>query len=276
MTSDNDLLETRLTAAFDAAHHDPRWAPDVWPDPLPRVRHGARAARSRQLVMAAVATLGILGGAAVGLHAVTGSTQRLTAVPSAGVSGGSGADWLLTPAEYDAYTAAHPSPSPVPERVPSPAPETSQVRQFQSDVLAAVGGGASTLRVDPADSGEAGHVTLWLRVGATPLAVEHYRLTYPLLVGPAQVPPPTAEPGHSSPDSSYEHFTAPQTWPTGTAYTIATGEAFGYAFGIDEHWAGPIVWAVTPDGWLTWWTAPVPADRLLGWAQAYDSNTATG
>jgi hypothetical protein len=53
---------------------------------------------------------------------------------------------------------------------------------------------------------------------------------------------------------------------------VLTGDLMGYGVGEGAQWNGPLVWTVTADGWLTIWTAPVPSDRLLGWAQAADAH----
>jgi hypothetical protein len=68
----------------------------------------------------------------------------------------------------------------------------------------------------------------------------------------------------------------PAEWSDGTAYTVLTGNALGYAFGVDQQWSGPVVWTVTADGWFTSWTAPVPTATLLGWAEAGDRHFTAG
>ena len=263
---DLDVLDRPLRDAFERAHGDTRWAGNAWTDPLPRLRAGARAQRMRIATIAAVATVAVAGGGVAALHAWQPKPDRLT-VASPG--SGSGLDWLLTPAQYDAYAATHPSPSAGPSQVPSPVPIDADARQLQSDVTAAVGD-ATTLRLDAADGGAQGHVVMWLHVGSTPVAVERYQLRYPLVAGDTAQPTAGPENGGGAPES----FTAPKQWADGTAYTVASGDAMGYAFGRDEQWSGPVVWTVTPDGWLTSWTAPVSADRLLGWAQTADEHHA--
>ena len=265
--NDLDVLDPTVRDAFERAHGDLRWAGNRWTDPLPRLRAGVRAQRLRLATMAAVASVAVAGGGVAAVHALRPSPDRLT---FAGSGTGSGLDWLLTPAQYDAYQAAHPAPSAGPQQVTSPAPVDDAARRLQTDVTAAVGD-ATTLRLDAADGGAEGHAVLWLRVGSTPVAVERYRLDYPLVAG--ETARPTA--GPDSRDSA-EAFTAPRTWADGTAYTVATGQAMGYAFSRDEQWSGPVVWTVTPDGWLTSWTAPVTSDRLLGWAQTADEHYTGG
>jgi hypothetical protein len=277
MTSEPDVLDRTLTAAFDAAHTDPRWSGGEWHDPVRRVRAASRTARLQVASLVAVAAVAVAGGGVTAVHTLRPGPDRLRLAPAAPASGtGTGLDWLLTPEQYKAYGAVHPSPSPDADVVASPAPIDADANRLQADVVSALGE-ADVLRIDAADGGLAGHAVLWLRVDGTPVAVERYRLDYPLLAGWVDQPGPTATPAGGTRDAApREDFTTPQTWPDGTAYTVATGDAVGYAFGPDEQWTGPIVWTVTPDGWLTWWTAPVTPDRLLGWAHVAADHFAAG
>lgn len=267
---DLDVLDRPLREAFERAHTDTRWAGRAWPDPVPRVRAGVRVSRVRTTALAGAAVIVLAGvGGVLVTKAAQPAVDSLRA-PIATQGGGSGLDWLLTPEQYDAYSAAHPSPSAGPQKAPSPAPIDADARRLEADVTAAVGS-ADPVRLDPADGGDVGHAVLWLHVDGTPLAVERYRLRYPLVAGDqAETTAGAARPGGA------ESFTAPQEWPDGTAYTVATGTVMGYAFGADERWSGPVVWTVTPDGWLTSWTAPVPAQQLLAWAHAAEEHDAAG
>ena len=270
MSSSNDLdvLDPIVRDAFERAHGDGRWAGHAWTDPMPRLRVGARASRVRTAAVTGFALVGVaVVGAAVVKVAGPG-VDRLRTLPVTAPGSGTGLDWLLTPDQYDAYTTAHPMPSAGPEHVPSPVPIDDGARRLQADVLAAVGD-ATTLRLDAADGGSAGHAVIWLRVGGTPVAVERYRLDYPLVAGA------TAD-ASAAPDGAAEKFTSPRTWADGTAYTVASGETMGYAFGPGQQWSGPVVWTVTPEGWLTSWTAPVGSDRLLSWAQTADEHYTRG
>jgi hypothetical protein len=271
MTPEPHVLDRTLSAAFDAAHTDPRWSGGEWHDPVNRVRGAARTARRRLASLVVVAAVVATGGAVSAVAALHPGADRLSVRP-AGPGTGTGLDWLLTADQYTAYAASHPTPSPAADHVPSPAPLGADTQRLQDDVRSALGA-ADTLRVDAADGGQAGHSVLWLRVDGTPVAVERYRLDYPLLAGWVDQPGPTATPAGGAPGTApREDFTTPQAWPDGTAYTVATGDAVGYAFGKDEQWAGPVVWTVTADGWLTLWTAPVNPGRLLGWARAADAS----
>jgi hypothetical protein len=265
MNPDNDLLDRDVHVAFDAAHHDPRWSGPVWTDPVARVRAGARARRRRAAAVASVLTVALLGAGAVAVQTLRPATDRLQASPGAG-DDSSGLRWLLTPAQWDTYTAAHPSPSPMADHVASPAPADDGLRRLQSDVAAALPAGAHEVRADAADGGLAADAVVWFRLGdGTPVAVERRPLDYPLALELSTGGPVTER-------TPPEHFTDPLTWPSGTAYSVVTGQALGYGFGEGTEWSGPIVWTATPDGWFTSWTAPVDTDRLVGWAQAADAN----
>ena len=270
-SNDVDLLDRPVLDAFERAHADARWAGNAWTDPLPRLRAGARASRRRSAAAAGLAVVAAAGVGVAGAKVLGPGVDRLRSAPIASPGSGTGLDWLLTPAQYDAYTAAHPSPSDNPRRVPSPVPVDAEAQRLQADVNAAVGD-ETTLRLDAADGGEQGHAVMWLRVGGTPVAVERYQLAYPLVAG--DTAQPTAAPGATG--DSAETFTSPRTWSDGTAYTVASGHAMGYAFSKDEQWSGPVVWTVTTDGWLTSWTAPVAADQLLSWAQTADEHYTAG
>jgi hypothetical protein len=276
-----DLIEQQLTESLNAAHHDPRWAGSVWIEPVGRVRRAARSARTRTVVAGGVG-LAVLGaGLAVGLQAITPGTDRVGVIHPAGdgSSPASGLDWLMTSRQYAAYVAAHPSPSPSRDLVASPAPRSAELDQLLSDVAAAAPD-ARTMREDAADGGERAHAVVWLTLAdGTPAAVERYRLDYPLEAGAPTGPRSTATPaGNGTDPLIYEQFTDPATWDDGTAYTVATGNAMGYAVeqgqSPDSAWSGPVIWTVTPDGWFTSWTAPVSVDRLTRWAQESDAHFA--
>ena len=114
---------------------------------------------------------------------------------------------------------------------------------------------------------------MWLRLAdGTPVAVERYRLQYPVEAGMSQYPAATAPPIGGDRVASNEASTTPDTWPDGSAYTVLSGDALGYSFGAGEQWSGPVAWTVTPDGWFTSWTAPVSTGRLLDWAQVADAH----
>jgi hypothetical protein len=268
-----DTLEQTLTAALTDAQTDPRWSGHDWPDAVRRVRRAGRASRTRHAA-AAVASLAVVAGAgAVAVHSVTAGEDRVGVFTTAGGGDGSGLDWLLTPEQYSAYAAAQPSPSYPPSLVASPAPADDELTKLRTDVFAALGR-PRTLRLDPADGGRAGHAVIWATTSdsGTPVAIERYRLDYPVVAGSQVTPAPTA----GSQRTTSEEFTDPRLWADGTAYTVATGDQMGYAFGPDQQWSGPVVWTVTADGWFTSWTAPVSADRLLAWAQAADASFDAG
>jgi hypothetical protein len=268
--SDLDVLERRLSQSFVAAHDDPRWAGDTWLDPMGRLGRARRAHNRRIAAVSALAATGLAAGAIAGVSALSTTSDRVRVVGPAGhPDAGSGLDWLLTTAQYDDYTAAHPSPSPPVDRVPSPAPVDDQLRGLEADIAAALPADAQTVRADAADGGVNGDATVWLRLSdGTPVAVERLRLEYPRVLSTTT--------DSSTEELAPEHFTDPQTWDDGTAYTIVTGQAWGYGLDEQTQWDGPFVWTVTSDGWFTMWTAPVSRDRLLGWAQAADAHfTAT-
>jgi len=263
--SPDTLLERRLEESFAAAHDDPRWAGDGWTDPVGRLRKAGRAHRRRVAVASGLSVAAIAGGAAAAVSAIPASNDRVgVTAPMAHGQSGTGLDWLLTRSQYDAYTAAHPSPSPATDRVPSPAPVDDELRSLQADIAAALPNGVETVRADAADGGARGDATVWLRLAdGTPVAVERYRLDYPRVLA-TDTDPATTE------TVAAEQFSDPQTWSDGSAYTTITGQGWGYAFGRGTEWSGPFVWTVTPDGWFTSWTAPVTTEKLLGWAQAAD------
>jgi hypothetical protein len=188
----------------------------------------------------------------------------------AGPAATSGLDWLLSPQQYASYTGAHPSPSAAPESVHSPAPTDAELEQLRGDIAAALPADATTLRTDAADGGAKGFATVWLRLAdGTPVGVERSRLSYPRVLSTTTDPSATEA-------LAPEHFTDPGTWQDGSAYTVVTGSAWGYGFGVNDQWNGPFVWTATSDGWFTLWTAPVDADTLLGWAQAADAHFTGG
>ena len=265
-SSDLDVLERRLTQAFTATHNDARWAGDGWPDPMGRLQRARRTQTRRIAVVSAVAAAGLAAGAVAGVSALSSSRDRVRVVGPAGQGDtGSGLQWLLTSSQYDAYTRAHPSPSPAVDRVPSPAPADDQLRSLQADIAAALPADARTVRADAADGGVNGDATVWLRLSdGTPVAVERLRLNYPRVLSTTT--------DSSTEEIAPEHFTDPQTWADGTAYTVVTGQAWGYGMDERTQWSGPFVWTATADGWFTVWTAPVSTDRLLGWAEAADAH----
>lgn len=275
--SDLELLDRELTDAFERAHEAPQWALPSWPDAASRVSRAAIRARARRVTAAAAVVVAVATGAVVSAAAVTTSDDQVHYAPAAGGDGSgtadqTGAQWLLSSNNYAQFTAAHPSPSAAPDLVPSPAPQDAELTQLQTDIAAALPTGAGTVRADAADGGVRGQATVWLRLAdGTPIAVERHRLTYPLDLG---WPEETASGGGSP--AVTEHFTDPVTWEDGTAYTVLTGDLFGYGFGAGTEWNGPTVWTVTPDGWFTMWTAPVSVDKLLSWARSADGSFAAG
>jgi hypothetical protein len=260
-----DLLDPQLDAAFAAAHDDPRWAVPAWPDPVRRVRTGARRARRRAALAGAAASVALAGVAAAVVRTLPAGEQRV--VPASPLAGGtgSGLDWLLTPTQYSDYAAAHPSPSAGPPSVSSPAPATAELRQLEADVAAALPAGYRVLRTDAADGGAAGSAVVWARLAdGTPVAIERRPLAYPVDLGASSDPTEAVK--------FNESYTDPQSWPDDTAYSVATGTTFGYGFGGDTQWHGPFVLTATKDGWFTSWTAPVPVNQLLAWARAGDAS----
>lgn len=270
--ADQDAIDSRLMQSFAAADDDPRWAGDSWSDPMGRVRRARRRHDRRVATVCALATAGLLAGGVAGVSALSSAQDRVRVVgPTGQDATGTGLDWLLTPSQYGAYTAAHPSPSPAVDRVPSPAPADNELQRLQADVAAALPSGVQTIRADAADGGVRGAATVWLRLDdGTPVAVERSRLTYPraLTTDTASGTTASGTTGAVAP----ERFTDPETWPDGTAYTVITGSGWGYGFDRATQWSGPFVWTATGDGWLTMWTAPVPTQRLLDWAQAADAH----
>ena len=254
-----DVLDEQLSQAFDRAHDAPQWALPAWPDPLTRVRRTAARRRAGRVAAATAAVAFVAAGAVIGVQSMSSTDARVHYRLGSGGTGSApdrtGAQWLLTPQDFGQYAAAHPSPSPAPDLVPSPAPSDTELAQLHTDIAAVLPANVDTVRSDAADGGTRGHATVWLRLAdGTPVAVERYRLDYPLeLSGP-------------------ERFTDPSVWADGTAYTVLTGNTLGYGFGPDTQWSGPIVWTTTADGWFTMWTAPVATDTLLGWARGADAS----
>lgn len=271
-----DLLDDELTSAFDRAHDASQWAAPTWTDPVDRIHRASARARTRTAI-AGAGGLALVAGGVIAAVTMLPSGQDRVLVPADGGNGSqgtgrTGAQWLLSPNDYESYTAAHPSPSASPDSVPSPAPVDGELTRLQTDIVAALPAGAEIIRADAADGGAPGHATVWLRLAdGTPVAVERYQLDYPLdLSWPVE----TSSDGQSPPVT--EHTTQPEVWSDGTAYTVLTGTASGYGFGGGTQWSGPFVWTVTPDGWFTTWTAPVSVDKLLSWAQSADGSFVGG
>src|SRR3954466_14646974 len=130
------------------------------------------------LVSAVVAVVAV-GGIGAGLRSRTTAADRGVVPPTPGGQG-SGLDWLLSSDRYAEYAAAHPEASSPPQTVPSPAPESAELRKLQSDVEAALPDGPSFERADSADGGQAGHAVVWLHIGDIPVAVERWRLDAPI------------------------------------------------------------------------------------------------
>jgi hypothetical protein len=267
--NDIDLLDEQLKASFDTAHIDPRWAAPGWTDPVARVRRRAAVVRRRVAAVTVIAAVvAIAGVAAVVPH--LRSADRISVQPAGGDVAATGLPWLLTPAQYAAYSAAHPSPSAAPDHVASPAPADAELQSLQADAVAALPAGARVVRADAADGGVRGDAVVWLRLAdGTPVVVEREKLDYPRVLSTSTAP-------SSTDTAAPEHFTDPATWDDGTAYTVITGSLWGYGLDAQTHWQGPFVWTVTPDGWFTYWTAPVGAHRLLGWARAGDKTFTVG
>lgn len=277
MTQSLSDLERRLAESFKAAHDEPRWAGEDWTDPVNRVRHAHRTQSRRIAAVSAVATAGLVAGGIATVAAVTGSQDQVRVIGPAGHGDtGTGLDWLMTRDQFRTYVAAHPSPSPATDRVPSPAPVDDELRSLQADVTAALPAGTRIVRADAADGGNAGEATVMTKLpDGTPVVIERRHLDYPM-EDPGYngaSPVPTATIG-TSPDEPplTEVYTDPRTWSTGTAYSIVTGNVMGMGVPSEGGWMGPFVWTATADGWFTSWTAPVPSERLLGWAQAADAH----
>ena len=284
--SPHTLLEQRLEESFAVAHDDPRWAGDAWNDPVGRLRRAGRTHRRRVAVASGLSVAALAGAAGAAISAIPASDDRLgVTAPMAGGQTGTGLDWLLTRDQYDAYAAAHPSPSPYYAKVASPAPGNDELQALEADMVAALPTGVRTVRADAADGGNAGQLTVWMRLqDGTPVVAERQKLGYPYedpgYNGASPVPTAGSE---SSEPSLTEVYTDPETWSTGTAYTVETGNVEGTGVSADpshdlsaQEWHGPFVITVTGDGWFTRWTAPVSVDRLLGWAQAGDAHFVGG
>ena len=273
--SADTLLEQRLEESFAVAHDDARWAGEAWTDPVGRLRRAGRAHRRRVVVASTLGVAALAGGAVAAVTAIPASNDRLGVVgPASGGQTGSGLDWLLTLTDFRTYQAAHPQPSARPEMVPSPAPRDSSLAGLEDDLQAVLPAGTRVLRDDAAAGGTKGMLEVELRLpDGNPVFVQRQKLDYPVALA--------AYTGSGTPDPGFadEHFTDPQTWADGTAYSVITGSSWGYSLPRAEggdNWAGPYVYTATANGWFTAWTAPVSTDRLLGWAQAADAHFAGG
>jgi hypothetical protein len=267
------LLERRLEESFAVAQDDPRWSAECWTDPLGRLRRARRTQGRRLMGAAALAAAGVFVAAALGVSAWQRSNDQLRVISPAGPAAtGSGLDWLLPLHDYHSYVAAHPQPSGGPDIVPSPAPRNEELAALEDDIRAVLPAGTRVLRDDAAAGGAEGMLEVELRLpDGTPIYVQRQKLDYPIALA--------AYTGTGSPDPGVadEHFTDPNTWPDGTAYSVITGSSWGYGFPSSEggdFWSGPYVYTATGKGWFTAWTAPVSSDRLLGWAQAADEHFA--
>jgi hypothetical protein len=266
------VLEMRLEDSFAAAHDDPRWGGDTWADPVGRLRRANQTYRHRLAAASFLGVVALTAGVVAGVAALrsSGDEVRITPLTQGSAGSGSGLNWLLPLNDYRSYEAAHPQPSAGPQTVPSPAPRDSALATLEDDVRAVLPAGTHILRDDPAAGGAKGMLQVELRLpDGSPVFVQRQKLDYPV--------PLAAYTGPGAPDPGFadEHFTDPQSWADGTAYSVITGSSWGYSFPASEggdSWAGPYVYTATSDGWFTAWTAPVPADKLLGWAQAADEH----
>jgi hypothetical protein len=270
--SPDTVLERRLQESFAVAHDDARWAADTWADPLGRLRHNKRNRRRRLAVASCAGVVALVAAAVAGGRALRSSSDvvRVAPLSQGPAATGSGLNWLLPLPDYRSYVAAHPQPSAGPQVVPSPAPRDSALTTLEDDVNAVLPPGTRILRDDAAAGGAKGMLEVELRLpDGSPLMVQRQKLDYPVALA--------AYTGDGTPDPGFadEHFTNPQTWADKTAYSVITGTSWGYSFPASEggdYWAGPYVYTATAEGWLTAWTAPVSADKLLGWAQASDAH----
>ena len=281
MTQSLSDLERHLAESFNAAHDEPRWAGEDWTDPVNRVRHAHRTQSRRTAAVSAVAAAGLVGGGIVAVSALSGSTDQVRVIGPAGHGDtGTGLDWFMTRDRYDAYVAAHPSPSPYSVKVPSPAPMDDELRTLKADVAAALPTDARVDRADAADGGNAGEAVVNVTLpDGTPVVIERQQLHYPFedpgYNGASPAPETTPGTDETKPPLT-EVYTDPQTWPSGSAYSVVTGNVMGMGVPSEGGWNGPFVYVVTADGWFTRWTAPVPVERLLGWAQAADAHFTAG
>jgi len=280
-SSDLDVVERTLAESFATAQDDARWAGDGWTDPLGRLRRAQRSHRRRLAIAATIGAAALAGGVAAAIAAIPTSSDRLGVTdPAAGGQTGTGLDWFMTSDRYNAYVEAHPSPSPYYVKVPSPAPMDDELRTLKSDVAAALPADARLTRADAADGGNAGEavVNMTLRDG-TPVVIERQQLHYPLedpgYNGASPAPGMTPGTDETKPPLT-EVYSDPEIWPTGTAYSVVTGNVMGMGVQSEGGWNGPFVYAVTADGWFTRWTAPVTVERLLGWARASDEHFTAG
>lgn len=270
-SSVSDVLERRLEESFAIAHHDPRWAGDSWTDPVGRLRRANLRHRRRTAIVSGLSVAAVAAGLVVAVTGLrpSGDDVRLGPAAPTTAAAGSGLDWLLPLGKYRSYEAAHPRPSAGPEMVPSPAPRDADLTTLEDNLHAVLPTGTQILRDDAAAGGAKGMLEVELRLpDGSPVYVQRQKLDYPV--------PLAAYTGSGTPDPGFadEHFSDPQSWADGTAYSVITGTSWGYSFPAAEggdYWAGPYVYTATGDGWLTAWTAPVPTDRLLHWAAAADA-----
>lgn len=275
-SSGDTALERRLGESFATAHDDPRWAGEGWTDPLDRLARARRSARRRTSVLSVLGVAVVSAGVIAGAVALRPGHDELRASPqSAGTAdAGSGLTWLLPLDDYRSYEAAHPQPSADPAMVPSPAPRDAALTTLEENVSSVLPAGTRLLRDDAAAGGAKGMLEAELRLpDGSPLYVQRQKLDYPV--------PLAAYTGSGTPDPGMadEHFTQPQTWSDGTAYSVITGSSWGYSLPASEggdNWSGPWVYTATGDGWFTAWSAPVATNRLLGWAQAADAAFVAG
>jgi hypothetical protein len=249
-------IEGQLHEVLHALRDGELVQPPASPGTAHRVETAARAWRRRQRVAAAALVVLLAGGAFTAVRLLPGPAAGRIVPTSPGGQHGprpSGLAWLLTPARWAAYTAAHPSPSPNPVMVPSPAPPNAALRELESDALHVLPG-ARVVRADSADGGQQGQLVIWLRLGNLPVVVSRNLLHYPIEAGGFL---------------GSEHVSRPRRLATGSAVAVLSGGADGYS-ALGRTWSGPFVWTVTPDGWFTAWTAPVPVGEVLRWAVRSD------
>ena len=271
---DSGVLERRLVETFNEAHDDPRWAGTTWHDPLHRLGRARQASRRRTALASTLGVAALTAGAIAGVAALPSSSDHLKVVGT--LSGGdkTGSDWLLPLDKYQAYEAAHPQPSGGPELVQSPAPRDAALTDLEAALQHVLPSGTRVLRDDAASGGAKGHLEVVLRLpDGSPVDVERYQLDYPV--------PLAAYTGTGTPDSGFadEHFTDPQAWANGTAYSVITGSSWGYSLPQadgGDSWSGPFVYTATNTGVFTEITSPVSSDRMVGWAQQLDTQLSTG
>jgi hypothetical protein len=264
----DDLLHDTL--------HDDRWALPVPADTLDRVRRSRRHRRQGfALAGSGLSVAAVVAGAAL-VGSLSGGRGASLVPYSDGLPAGSaapmispdwvpqsGADWLMTNAEYDAFYAGHtkapyPSPGPGQSRVASPAPFTQKSADLLAEVQAAGLPAGTTYRREDSPGGDpdetAVHVTL---PDGTPVEVSRRALDGPFAVHQA---------GGDGVNAGATEVAVP-----GTDDSAALYPDFGYGFGLRDRGQGAHgVNVVTASGVLTSWAAPdvIPLATVRSWAFA--------